>query len=275
MASRSEERARFARVSILADTPEASISVVQLDLASIDSVESAVQAIVSAHDTLDILVNNAGLMALPQQTTGDGFEMQFGVNHLGHWVFTAGLLPTIVRTPGARVVTVTSTAHHMGRSVNPDDPHLTRGYGPWKAYGQSKLANYHFAIGLQRLFEMHHVDAESLLAHPGLSHTNLQVNTVDEGGGGWSAPMWRWLAAKVGMEADTGALPQLRAATDPDARGGEFYAPKFVNSGAPVKRPVLRRFGMDTAIHTLWDVSERETGVSLDIATATGNAPTQ
>lgn len=270
MASRNADKARFARQSILADSPDVSVSVVSLDLASIGSIESAVQAIASDHDTIDILVNNAGLMALPQQTTDEGFEMQFGVNHLGHWVLTAGLLPTIVGTPGARIVTVTSTAHHMGRRVNPQDPHLRHGYGPWKAYGQSKLANYHFAIGLQRLFERHHVDVASLLAHPGLSHTNLQVNTVEEGGGGWSAPMWSWLAAKVGMEPEAGALPQLRAATDSDAGGGEFYAPMFVNSGAPVKRPVLRKLGMDGAIDTLWEVSESETGFRLDITTETG-----
>ncbi|MEN8238615.1 MAG: oxidoreductase [Actinomycetota bacterium] len=265
MASRSEEKARFARQSILADIPDASISLVSLDLASIESVQSAVQAIVSSSDAIHILVNNAGLMALPQQRTADGFEMQFGVNHLGHWVLTAGLLPTITTTPGARVVTVTSTAHHLGRRIDADDPHLEDRYGPWRAYGQSKLANYHFAIGLQQLFETRRTDAGSLLAHPGLSHTNLQVNTVDEGGGGWSAPMWSWLAARVGMKPDAGALPQLRAATDPDARGGEFYAPMFVNSGAPVKRPILRRLGRDKAIDTLWNVSERETGVSLEI----------
>jgi NAD(P)-dependent dehydrogenase (short-subunit alcohol dehydrogenase family) len=266
MASRNEDKARFARESILGDNPDASVSVVSLDLASLDSVESAVQSIISGHEQIDILVNNAGLMALPQQKTDDGFEMQFGVNHLGHWVLTAGLLPAIVRSPGARVVTVTSTAHHMGRGVNPDNPHLASGYGPWKAYGQSKLANYHFAIGLQRLFETHEVDAASLMAHPGLSHTNLQANTVDEGGGGWTAPVWSWLAEKVGMDADAGALPQLRAATDPSAKGGEFYAPLYVNSGAPVRRPILRRFGMDKSIDTLWDVSERETGIGLDVA---------
>ena len=270
MASRSEEKAQVARQDILSDTTDGQISVVSLDLASLDSVATAVDSIISSHDAIDILVNNAGLMALPQQVTNDGFEMQFGVNHLGHWALTSGLLPAIVRSPGARVVTVTSTAHHMGRAVNAADPHLTNGYGPWKAYGHSKLANYHFAIGLQRLFEERDVDAASLLAHPGLSHTNLQVNTVDEGGGGWSAPMWSWLAAKVGMEADTGVLPQLRAATDPEARGGEFYAPMFVNSGAPVKRPVLRRFGMDQAIDTLWDVSERETGMPMDVESAAG-----
>jgi NAD(P)-dependent dehydrogenase (short-subunit alcohol dehydrogenase family) len=272
MASRSAEKARFARQSILANDPDASIEIVSLDLASLDSVRSAVGTITSNHDTIDILVNNAGLMGLPQRTTDDGFEMQFGVNHLGHWVFTAGLLPTITRPPGARVIAVTSTAHHIGRRVNPDDPHLTSGYGPWKAYGQSKLANYHFAIGLQRLFEAHDVDAASLIAHPGLSHTNLQANTVDEGGGGWSALMWSWLAAKVGMEPDAGVLPQLRASTDPEARGGEFYAPRYGNSGTPVKRPILRKYGMDTAIDTLWEVSERETGVSLDIDASDGRA---
>jgi len=273
MASRNPDKARFARQGILADDPDASVEIVSLDLASLDSVNSAIGVIDSGHHTIDILVNNAGLMAVPQQTTDDGFEMQFGVNHLGHWVLTAGLLPAIARTPGARIVSVTSTAHHMGRSVNPDDPHLARGYGPWKAYGQSKLANYHFAIGLQRLFEAHHVDASSLLAHPGLSHTNLQINTVDEGGGGWSAPMWSWLAARVGMEASVGALPQLRAATDPEVRGGEFYAPMYGNSGPPVRRPVMRRFGMDSAIDKLWSVSESETGVSLDIDTSAGRTP--
>jgi NAD(P)-dependent dehydrogenase (short-subunit alcohol dehydrogenase family) len=265
MASRSADKARFARQSIVTDDPGASIEIVSLDLASLDSVRSAANTITTNHDTIDILVNNAGLMALPQLTTDDGFEMQFGVNHLGHWALTAGLLPAIVATQGARVVTVTSTAHHMGRNVNANDPHLRHAYGPWKAYGQSKLANYHFAIGLQHEFEKHDVDAMSLLAHPGLSHTNLQVVTVDEGGGGWSAPMWSWLAEKVGMKPDAGALPQLRAATDPDAMGGEFYAPMFMNMGAPMKRPVLRRWGMEDAIGTLWEVSERETGINLDI----------
>jgi NAD(P)-dependent dehydrogenase (short-subunit alcohol dehydrogenase family) len=265
MASRNEEKARLARQSILETDPEADIEIVSLDLASLESVQTAVDEITSAHDTIDILVNNAGLMALPQQTTEDGFEMQFGVNHLGHWAFTAGLLPTIARSPGARVVTVTSTAHHMGRKVSPDDPHLKNGYGPWKAYGQSKLANYYFALGLQQFFEEHDVDATSLLAHPGLSHTNLQVNTVDEGGGGWSAPMWSWLAAQIGMDADAGALPQIRAATDTGAAGGEFYAPRYGNNGVPVKRPILRKIGMDDAITSLWDVSENETGITLEL----------
>jgi NAD(P)-dependent dehydrogenase (short-subunit alcohol dehydrogenase family) len=209
-------------------------------------------------------------MALPEQRTDDGFEMQFGVNHLGHWALTAGLLPTIAATPGARVVTVTSTAHHMGRTVDPKNPNLDGRYGPWKAYGQSKLANYHFAIGLQQLFESHGVDAMSLLAHPGLSHTNLQVNTVDEGGGGWSAPMWSWLAGRVGMEPDVGALPQIRAATDPSAGGGDFYVPMWVNSGAPVKKPIWRRINIDRSIDVLWKVSESETGIALDLSGGQG-----
>jgi NAD(P)-dependent dehydrogenase (short-subunit alcohol dehydrogenase family) len=127
-------------------------------------------------------------------------------------------LPGLLRAGRARVVAVTSTAHHTGRPVDPDNPHLHGSYTPWKAYGQSKLANYHFALGLQREFERRGLRAQSLMAHPGLSHTNLQVHTVDQGGAGWSGRFFQWLAARTGMPADRGALPQLRAATDPDAK---------------------------------------------------------
>jgi NAD(P)-dependent dehydrogenase (short-subunit alcohol dehydrogenase family) len=163
------------------------------------------------------------------------------------------------------VVTVTSTAHHTGRTVDPADPHLEGGYGPWKAYGRAKLANYHFALGLQREFDRHDARAQSLVAHPGLSRTNLQVHTLEQGGGGWSARFWKWLAATTGMDPARGALPQLRAATDPAARGGEMYAPRYVNRGAPVRRRILRRIGLDEAIDTLWEVSERETGIPLEV----------
>ncbi len=209
-------------------------------------------------------MNNAGLMALPERRTVDGFEMQFGVNHLGHWVLTAELLPPLLAAGAARVVTVTSTAHHMGRPVDPSNPHLEGSYAPWKAYGQSKLANFHFALGLQREFEQRGLSAGSLLAHPGLSHTNLQVHTAEQGGAGRSAGFWKWLAASAGMPAARGALPQLRAATDPQARGGEMYAPRYVNVGPPVRRPILRRLGLDKAIDNLWAVSENATGTKLE-----------
>ncbi|MDH3681126.1 MAG: SDR family NAD(P)-dependent oxidoreductase, partial [Acidimicrobiia bacterium] len=219
------------------------------------------------HDVIDILLNNAGLMAMPEGRTADGFEMQLGVNHLGHWAFTAQLLPALLRADAARVVSVTSTARHMGRAVDPDNPHLEGNYDPWRAYGQSKLANYHFAIGLQRRFEQRGVRAQSLVAHPGLSDTGLQSHTVEQGAGGAIGTISHWLARHTGMSPARGALPQLRAASDPAAKGGQLYAPRFVNNGAPVRRPILRRIGLDRAIQTLWAVSERETGIALDIAT--------
>jgi NAD(P)-dependent dehydrogenase (short-subunit alcohol dehydrogenase family) len=262
MAARNQAKATAAVEQIRAQAPEASVEVVELDLASQASVKRAAGQIVGTHERVDVLVNNAGLMATPQRRTEDGYEMQLGVNHLGHWTLTALLMPALLAAPAARVVTVTSTAHHIGMPLDPANPHLNSRYGPWRAYGQSKLANYHFALGLQRRFEGAGVSAASLLAHPGLSHSELQTTTVAEGGGGWSAPFWAWMAAHTGMDVEDGALPQIRAATDPSARGGEFYGPRFVNVGPPVRRPLLRP-GRDSAVRTLWEVSERDTGVPL------------
>lgn len=274
MAARDQTKATAAEHDIRASHPSASLAVVPLDLGSLASVRSAADTILGAHDTLDILINNAGLMALPERRTEDGFEMQFGVNHLGHFVLTACLLPSLLRADAARVVTVTSTAHHMGMAVDPTNPHLEGRYGPWKAYGQSKLANFHFGIGLQRRFAAAGARASSLVAHPGLSNTELQATSVRETDGGASQKFFHVLAERTGMVPAVGALPQLRAATDPNAKGGEFYAPRFVNNGPPVRRPILRRLGLSKAITTLWQVSERETGVALDVAAAlaTGSA---
>jgi NAD(P)-dependent dehydrogenase (short-subunit alcohol dehydrogenase family) len=270
MAARSQEKAKAAHDEILAAHPDASLEIVRLDLGSLESVRAAAKEISEKHPQVDILINNAGLMAMPERRTEDGFEMQFGVNHLGHWVFTAGLLKALLAAPAARVVTVTSTAHHTGRAIDPDNPNLDGTYGPWKAYGQSKLANYHFALGLQQEFEQRGLAAQSLVAHPGLSHTNLQVHTHEQGGAGGSGGFWKWMAANTGMTADRGALPQLRAATDPNAKGGEMYGPRFANTGVPVRRPILRP-GRQKAIDILWDVSEKMTGTKLDFDTALEN----
>jgi NAD(P)-dependent dehydrogenase (short-subunit alcohol dehydrogenase family) len=189
------------------------------------------------------------------------------VNHLGHWALTSLLLAPLLRTPGSRVVTVTSTAHHMGRRVDPANPHLHGRYKPWRAYGQAKLANFHFGLGLDRQLRAAGAATASLIAHPGLSNTDLQARTVREGGGGASAPFFHTLAARTGMSPAQGALPQLRAATDPAAQGGQFYGPRFVSNGPPVRLPVVRRWDMDRAVSTLWRVSERETGIGLDVAT--------
>ncbi len=267
MAVRDQEKAADAEKSIREEHPGASLELVPLDLGSLASVREAADRILAAHPRIDILVNNAGVMACPERRTADGFEMQLGVNHLGHFAFTAHLLPALLRADAARVVSVTSTAHHMGRPIDPENPHLEGTYGEWKAYGQSKLANYHFALGLQRRFEAAGVSATSLVAHPGLSDTDLQATSVDASGGGFSQRFFHVLAGRTGMSAAAGALPQLRAATDPKARGGEFYAPRFVNNGAAVRRPVLR-LGLARDISTLWEVSERETKVTLDVEAA-------
>jgi len=265
MAARNREKADSALTAVAAIHPDASLEIVELDLASLQSIETAALAVFSKHSTIDILVNNAGVMAMPEGKTEDGFEMQFGVNHLGHWALTAQLLPALLGAPAARVVTVTSTAHHFGKRVDPANPHLEGEYDPWKAYGQAKLANYHFAIGLQRQFDDAGLHAASLVAHPGLSNTGLQANTVRQGGASGSAEFWHNLAQRTGMSPAAGALPQLRAATDPKARGGQMYAPRFINFGAAVRRPILRKFGMSESIRVLWEVSERETELSIDL----------
>jgi NAD(P)-dependent dehydrogenase (short-subunit alcohol dehydrogenase family) len=265
VAARNQEKALAAVEDIRSDAPHASVEVVALDLASQASVRAAAERLLGAHRRIDLLVNNAGVMGIPESKTVDGFEMQFGVDHLGHWSLTALLLPALLRTRGSRIVTVTSTAHHMGSAVDPANPHLRGRYGPWRAYGQAKLANFHFGLGLQRELERAGASTASLIAHPGLSNTDLQAVSVQETGGGISQRVFHFLARHTGMSAAEGALPQLRAATDPAARGGEFYGPLFVNNGPPVRKPIFRKLGMDTAIARLWEVSERETGLTLDV----------
>lgn len=264
IAARNQGRAAEAMGRIRDGLPDASLELVGLDLGSLDSVGRAAKEILAAHQTIDILVNNAGVMGIPERRTADGFEMQFGVDHLGHFAFTARLMPALLGAPAARIVTVTSTAHHMGRAVDPENPNLDGRYGPWRAYGQAKLANFHFGLGLDRLLRKAGATAASLVAHPGLSNTELQAVSVEETGGGLSQRFFLMLARTVGMSPGEGALSQLRAATDPAAKGGEFYGPLFVNNGPPVRKPILRRLGMNTAIERLWEVSERETGLKLE-----------
>ncbi len=267
MAARDQRKADAARSDVLASDPGASVEVVELDLGDLASVEAAARAILDRHDRIDLLVNNAGVMATPEGRTVDGFETQLGVNHLGHWALTSYLLPTILRTPHARVVTVTSTAQHSGRAVDPADPDLDDGYDAWRAYGRSKLANRHFAVGLQQQLERAGVDAIALTAHPGLTNSDLQATTVRQGGGGGLGRFFHRLTERTGMSIDRGALSQLRAATDPTARGGTMYGPLFAATGPPVRKPLIRP-GSAAAIRRLWEVSERQTGLEVDVAKA-------
>jgi NAD(P)-dependent dehydrogenase (short-subunit alcohol dehydrogenase family) len=262
LAARNEEKGKAAVAEIQKLVPNAHVELLRLDLASQRSIRAAASEVGNKFSQLDLLINNAGIMAMPEMKTEDGFESQFGVNHLGHWSLTGLLMDNLLAAEQARVVTVTSTAHHLVWNIDFDDPHLRNKYAPWKAYAQSKLANYFFALGLHNEFKKSGKQAMSLLAHPGLSHTNLQVETFDRGAAGWAGTVSKYLAARVGMEPSEGARPQIRAALDPKAKGGQFYSPRFGNNGAPVKHPILRTRNK-TNIRKLWELSEKETGVSL------------
>jgi len=272
MAVRDQAKADAAEAKIRRHAPDASLERVALDLADQGSVRDAAAAVAEAHPQLDLLVNNAGVMAMPERQTADGFEMQFGVNHLGHWTLTAHLLPALLRAAGAgrrpRIVTVTSFARFSSGPVDPGNPNLTGRYEPWRAYGQAKLANYHFGLGLHRELQRARVEALSLLAHPGLANTDLQARTHREGGAGVLGAVTDKGTDLVGMSPRAGSRMQLRAATDPAARSGQLYAPAFGGFGPAVVRPVLRRWDLDRRIDELWRVSEAETGVPLDVAGA-------
>ncbi len=267
MAARNQAKASAAHDEILAAYPSASLEIVEVDLASLASVESAADQIAAAHDHIDILMCNAGVMALPQGTTEDGFDTQFGINVLGHWALVSHLLPIVVGTPGARIVTLSSTAEHTGRAIDPADPHMREKYGAWQMYGQTKLAMRHFAVGLQQQFDRAGVDAKALSAQPGLTNSDLQATTHTQGGAGVLGAASEKLVKITGMSTDRGALSQLRAATDPDAPGGGFYGPLFVTNGPPVRKPLIRP-GSDAAIRALWQVAERETGLRVEVSDA-------
>ena len=262
LAARNEEKGKAAVTEVQKLVPNARVELLRLDLASQRSIRTAAAEVGKKFSQLDFLINNAGIMAMPEMKTEDGFESQFGVNHLGHWSLTGLLMDNLLAAEQARVVTVTSTAHHLVWNIDFDDPHLRKKYAPWKAYAQSKLANYFFALGLDNEFKNAGKKAMSLLAHPGLSHTNLQVETFDKGAAGWTGTLSKYLAAHVGMEPGEGARPQIRAALDPEAKGGQFYSPRFGNNGAPVKHPILRTRNK-TNIRKLWELSEKETGISI------------
>lgn len=267
MAVRNQAKAADAHAEILTAHPRASLEIVQLDLGSLASVEAAAKAIAAAHDRVDILMLNAGVMATPQGTTVDGFDTQMGINVLGHWAFLSRLLPAVVATPDARVVALSSTAQHLGRAIDADDPHLRDKYNEWRMYGQTKLAMRHLAVGLQKQFDRAGVQAKALAAHPGLTNSDLQSTTHQLGGAGFLGAFFDELVKVMGMSTHRGALSQIRAATDPTAPGGAFYGPLFVSNGPPVRKPLVRPGG-DGAIARLWAVAERETGRRVDVEEA-------
>ena len=265
MAARNLQKVEAATDTILSTHRHASLELQELDLASLDSVQLAAAAISERHGSIDILVNNAGVMGIPEKRTADGFEMQFGTNHLGHFALTAQLWPALVAGGGARLVAITSFARHNRGRFDPADPPLRGEYEAWRAYGQSKMANLRFALEMHRRARRASLPIQSLIVHPGLTHTDLQANSARESGVGRSQRFWAKWVQRIGMKAPRGALSQIRAVTDPRARGGQFYSPRFVTAGATVRRPLGPWTRHSKQLAVLWEVSERMTGVKFDI----------
>jgi NAD(P)-dependent dehydrogenase (short-subunit alcohol dehydrogenase family) len=267
MAVRDLDKAKAAHLGLLGAVPGASLEVQELDLGSLASIRDFATRVTAAHTEIDLMINNAGVMGTPRLETDDGFELQFGVNHLGHFALNALLMPAILRAEAARVVTTTSTGRHFRERLDPDDMGMTTDYDPWRAYGRSKMANVHYGVELNRRLVAAGARARSLVAHPGFANTDLQARSARTSPGGRSHRFFHRAVQRFGMAPAEGALPQLRAATDPEARGGELYTPRWVNFGTPVRRPLTRRSLDSDEMELLWEVSERETGIEFDVAT--------
>jgi len=265
LACRDEERGARAVDQIRALAPEAAVEVAPLDLADLSSIERFADAYRAGRDGLDLLVNNAGVMAIPRRQTADGFEMQLGANHLGHFALTGRLFPLLAARPGARVVTVSSAAHRGGR-IDFDDLQHERNYRPWSVYGQSKLANLLFAFELQRRADAAGVDLLSVAAHPGYAATGLQGVGPQMTGRRLQGLLLQVANRVVAQSAARGALPSLYAATAPDVTGGAFYGPDGIGElrGYPKRVKAARpAYDEQTARH-LWQVSEDLTGVRYE-----------
>ena len=261
LAVRNTEKGRQAAARMTGD-----VSVQALDLTSLDSIRSAAADLRAAHPRIDLLINNAGVMYTPRQTTAEGFELQFGTNHLGHFALTGLLLDRLLPVPGSRVVTVSSTGHRIRAAIHFDDLQWERSYGRAAAYGQSKLANLMFTYELQRRLAPHGTTI-AVAAHPGMSNTDLIRNTPTA----LRLPV-TWLAPLISQKPEMGALPTLRAATDPTVVGGQYYGPG--NRGEVQGYPKLVTSSPDShdqaVQQRLWTVSEELTGVTFPVGQAVG-----
>jgi NAD(P)-dependent dehydrogenase (short-subunit alcohol dehydrogenase family) len=272
LACRSLERARAAAAAISAAAAEGAVEVMELDLASLKSVKGFAESFHQRHHRLDVLCNNAGVMALPYRRTADGFEMQFGTNHLGHFALTILLLDLLLATPGARVVTVSSGMHWVG-SIRFDNLQWERGgYRKWLAYGRSKLANLLFAFELQRKADRIGAKLISAGCNPGYAATNLQSAGPRMSGSPLMESLWAFSNRYFAENAATGALPTLYAAAAPALRGGDYIAPIYYGRG----RGLPHRARCSAAARDpqtaarLWEVSEQLTGCKANLFAGPG-----
>jgi len=258
LAARDAVKTKAAHDQLLGQVPEARLDTVALDLASLDSVRQAAIEIRARYPRLDLLINNAGVMMSPHGQTADGFELQLGTNHLGHFALTGLVLPSLLDVDGSRVVTISSNGHKMGR-INFTDLQSERRYNRVTAYAQSKLANLMFTYELQRRLTQAHAPTIAVAAHPGTSDTNLVRHL----------PGWMQAGSRLvpSQDAAGGALPTLRAATDPQAKGGDYYGPSGFGefSGPPVRVRSSARSHDAAAGRQLWAISEQLTGVTYPV----------
>ncbi|MGU3501319.1 SDR family NAD(P)-dependent oxidoreductase [Mycobacterium sp. C31M] len=236
------------------------VSVTELDLGALDSVRSAAETL-RGLDRIDLLINNAGVMTPPRSTTADGFELQFGTNHLGHFALTGLLLDKLLDVPGSRIVTVSSNGHKMGGAIHFDDLQWERSYSRLGAYAQSKLANLLFTYELQRRLATRGKTV-AVAAHPGTSSTELARHLPSA-----AQPAWSVIGRFAAQPAADGALPTLRAATDPAVLGGQYYGPSSIAQwrGAPVVVASSDQSYDQDIQRRLWAVSEELTGVTFPV----------
>ena len=265
LAGRSDAR-RAAAVSWLrAHVPTAELVPLSLDLADLASVRAAAAEVARVCDRIDVLVNNAGLMGTPLRATADGFELQFGVNHLGHFALTGLLLDHLLAAPAPRMVTVSSAAHLRG--TGRFDAHIgAAGYRRWRAYAESKLANLLFTRELQRRADAAGMELTAAAAHPGLAATGLLASGPRLRGSQLRINLAERVSAAVGQPAEQGAWPVLYAATMPDVVGGDYLVPDGLAQlrGRPVRAATSRRARDAALARSLWEDSEALTGVRFD-----------
>jgi NAD(P)-dependent dehydrogenase (short-subunit alcohol dehydrogenase family) len=262
LAVRNLEKGKEAARRVEQATPDAQVQLQELDLTSLASIRAAADQLRSNHESIDLLINNAGVMMTPKSTTKDGFELQFGTNHLSHFALTNLLLDRVLAVPGSRVVTVSSQGHRFVNGIRFDDLQWERDYGRIRAYGQSKLANLLFTYELQR--RLQGTNTIAVAAHPGGSNTELSRNLP---------PALRGVAAVLAplmQGPEMGALPTLRAATDPGVLGGQYFGPDgFGEQRGYPKVVASSRASHDLdAQRRLWAVSEELTGVEFPVAVA-------
>ena len=266
LACRNLEKARTAQARILSERPNAITQVLQLDLADLGSVSAFASDFRAAYDRLDLLINNAGVMALPERReTAQGFEMQLGVNVIGHFALTGRLLPTILETADSRVVTVASLAHKRGR-IAFEDLQRERDYSPLGAYAQSKLGNLVFALELQRRLAAAGSDTMSVASHPGWTQSELGEDMAE--GNPLAGLVFGGLWSVVAMETWRGALPSLVAATSSDVRPGDYIGPNGMGEtrGVPARAQKTAAAENPATGERLWAICQELTGVGVELA---------